>query len=65
MAQQKDEMAHQKMAHLRKMEHQKVVLHDGYRSMSLEASPCSLEPHRMTHKKTQKTISKKVKSDER
>jgi hypothetical protein len=39
-------MAHQKRAHPRKMEHQTSVLHDFCRTVSLEASPFSLEPQK-------------------
>jgi hypothetical protein len=54
------------MAHSRKIEHQTIVLHDGYRPVSLEASPFSLETQGKTRKKTQKMVlKKKVKSSER
>jgi hypothetical protein len=40
---QRKKMAHQKRAHSRKLEHLTSVLHDGCRTVSLEASPCSLK----------------------
>jgi uncharacterized membrane protein len=38
------------------VEHLTSVLHDGCRTVSLEASPCSLEPQEETQRKTQRTI---------
>jgi hypothetical protein len=49
-------MAHQKIAHLRKLEHQTSILYDGCRTVSLEASPYSLEPPEETQKKTQMMV---------
>jgi hypothetical protein len=50
--QRKKKMAHQKRAHLRKLEHLTSVLHDDCRTVPLEASPCSLEPQEETQSKT-------------
>jgi hypothetical protein len=52
----KKKMAHQKRAHPKKLEHLTSVLHDGCRTVSLEASPCSLEPHKKTQRKTKRTV---------
>jgi hypothetical protein len=49
-------MAHQKIAHPRKLKYQTSVLHDDYRTVPLKASPCSLEPPEETQKKTQRTV---------
>jgi hypothetical protein len=49
-------MAHQKIAHLREQEHQTSMLHDDCRTVSLEASPCSLEPPEKTQKKTHRIV---------
>jgi hypothetical protein len=38
------------------LEHPTSVLHDDCRTMSLEASPCSLEPSEESQKKTQRMI---------
>jgi hypothetical protein len=42
--------------HPRKWEHLINMLHDGCRTVSLEASPCSPEPREETQKKTQRTV---------
>jgi hypothetical protein len=54
--QRKKSMAHQKRAHLRKLELLTSVLHDGCRTVSLEASSCSPEPQEEIQRKTQRTI---------
>jgi hypothetical protein len=39
-----------------KLEHLISVLHDGCRTVSLDASPCSLEPQEETQRKTQMIV---------
>jgi hypothetical protein len=53
---QRKKMAYQKRAHTRKVEHLTSVLHDGCRTVSLEASPSSPKPQEETQTKTQRTV---------
>jgi hypothetical protein len=52
----KKKMTHQKRAHPRKLECLISVLHDGCRTVSLEAAPYSPEPQEESQRKTQKMV---------
>jgi hypothetical protein len=49
-------MTRKKRAHPRKLEHLTSMLHDGCRTVSLEASPCSPKPQEETQRKTQRVV---------